>query len=122
MTRHRRASTTLALALLVPLVLDGCGTFLSVGLLDPLDEPRMSETSSPLGAVYGGVGVDLAFLDMSSWWLSALLVLDLPLSACADTLLLPLTCLQELRSWWWWRVVKDAHAGPSSSSGSATPQ
>ncbi len=87
--------TRLSLALLATLALSGCGTFHNL---------------NDGGRIYGGVQTDLAVAglltagalqdDQEAWARAycltlgaATLAVDMPLSAAADTLTLPLTCL-----------------------------
>jgi len=68
-------------------VVAGCGTFRTFQDGGKSMQPTF---------VYSGVRADIGLLSVSgeiavSWWQKVLLVIDLPLSACADTICLPYT-------------------------------
>lgn len=75
----RRASPALTSLLLGALCLSGCGSVVHVAVGYPF----------ALGTPYGGVGTDIYALLREDWQWWILAILDLPLSAVADTLVLP---------------------------------
>jgi uncharacterized protein YceK len=92
-----RVATLVFLAILAAAAVPGCGT------VNNLVDPPMSLFLSgvPSHSVYGGVQYDLALLRTDNYLIGyALTVLDIPLSAAADTAALPLTLYLDRQQQW----------------------
>lgn len=97
MTRRHRA----ALGLLLLPLLGGCGTIASFVVGGSGVPVPPGARLWPLGAVYCGVAMDLHLLRRGTPSGGLLAAIDLPLSLCLDTLLLPLTLPLEVGHWLW---------------------
>jgi uncharacterized protein YceK len=85
----------LLLAFVLAFAVSGCGTlFDTLGDKKKRDDPRGISPTPDGGKlrIYGGLRWDLEVLaEAKAGWLLLLFVVDIPVSAAVDTLLLPLT-------------------------------
>ena len=63
----------------------GCATFADIAPFNGRGYPENGPH------VFGGARLDVGLLGFNAWWIRALALLDLPLSAAADTALLPVS-------------------------------
>lgn len=96
---------TIRLITLLPLLLCACGTIQTTHQPEqlPSHEPSRRSYCNSIPSVYAGASYDLCASvfsrpgEVDANLLSAGHLLDLPLSAASDTLLLPYTILRQLR-------------------------
>jgi len=97
----------IAVAALILAGLSGCGTTANIHFPKPVEGEQIGMGSRPQLAVYGGVANDVRYAKTAAGYdgvapklLAVAAVLDIPFSAIADTLTLPITGSVTI-----WRIV-----------------